>query len=142
MRFRKIKRDKEGVLTFVYQKAGPSGLWDEHSLVTREAPHSDLILAFQALAPSVLVLCELTGILADEIQVRGVTLAYPEEGDPSFTISALRSLAKLDAPLVLNTPLAPWEFDVETTDRLGQICTEALAFLLGKRAQLEIFAVA
>jgi len=127
--------------------------YDEFALNCVDKPLPEFELAFLKLRKHVLEICELpvddTEIA--KIIVKGISFSYSGENDVmGVTITASRTLAKSNAPLIVNTP---HKFDKPHNENQGtemcltDDCYAALAELLeqtekyldGERAQLEMF---
>lgn len=153
--FKKISvNKKEERARLIYHVQNGSDEPDEYQVSVRQAPHPDFAAALDALRQDVLDLCELDGVDVESLDVRGVSFSWTH-GIMGATITALRTLKKSNAPLVLNTPFKPSEpyseeggadeaqlLPSRTIYALGKLMDEASALLAGKRGaepQRDIF---
>lgn len=143
MRFTKLKRGKDEV-TLVWTTTEGPGQRDahEHRLVSTDAPHPDLLAAFQGFVAPVLALCELPTAYGVNLVVSGVTVTEDATKGTGCVVTCQKPLVAAEAPLIFNSPHLTEEGGLpqamlRALDALGQ---EAQAFLAGKRAQGDLFA--
>ena len=143
MRFSKIKYDtKEVSLKWTTEKAGET---HEHQLTSAQTPHPDFVAALADLVNDVSTICDFPIDYEDGVRVQSVSLSLSEKtGQRGAVITALKSLAIANAPLVLNTPhlVEDGESGVMPHGmprRLEALQREAAAYLNGKREQTELF---
>lgn len=122
---------------------------DEYTLQSADKPLPSFETALLALTPDVVDICELDKLSAANIAVRGVTFTWKND-IMGACITALKSLATANAPLVLNTPHLPSEsysgnpddtgptLSRGTIDRLGRLLLEAGRYIDGERAQAKL----
>lgn len=127
--------------------------YDEFTLNCVDKPLPAFELVFIKLRKHVLEICELPSDETDiaKVIVKGVSFSYSGESDVmGVTITASRTLAKSNAPLIINTPHKfdrPHNENQGTEMCLSDDCALLLAELLeqaekyldGERAQLEMF---
>lgn len=141
-RFQKIKWNLKAVsLTWTTESGTET---HEHELTSSQTPHEDFERALQALKDDVLELCELYDY-EDGVRVSSVTISYSEKsGRRGAVVTALKTLAVANAPLVLNTPHLAQEGENDKGvlppamwRRVLALEVEAQAYVDGKRAPKE-----
>jgi len=148
----KIKFSK-GRMHIEYEMERPGGEPDVFTLDTGDQPHPDFVRALEALRPHVVDLTELPPDVENRLTVCGVSLSSAEDAEDQpvmgATVTALLSLTRSRAPLVLNTPHKPDhpysadEVDVfclteEQVAAIQNLVIAAEAYLDGKRAQASL----
>jgi hypothetical protein len=147
----KVSYDQKKVL--VRYEQDRAGDVDEFEIVCKDKPAPEFVTALAALRTHVAEICELTDNYCQDLEVRGASFSYGGEGKVmGATITALKTVSTARSPLCLNTPHLPSEpysdrEDDETpclsddaAEALDHLCLAALAYVDGKRAQVELFA--
>jgi hypothetical protein len=149
MNITKVKYSGEKVRIEYTIERTDGGEADEYTLQSADKPLPSFETALLALTPDVVDICELDTLSAAHITVRGVTFTWKND-IMGACITALKTLATANAPLVLNTPHLPSEsysgsehdrspvFSRGTYDRLGHLITEAVRYIDGERAQANL----
>lgn len=145
MRIKKVKYD---LATVSITLADAGEKWDrEEAVNSREAPHPDFVAALADLVPCVLDLCELPTDYEEGMRVQSVSFSEDTDGNRGAVVTAIKTLADVPAPLVLNTPHVSERPNAEgactmprrLSHALDVVEREARAFLDGKRAQADLF---
>lgn len=153
IRFKKIKITSDDKINLEYENLNKQGNWDEHTMKSAAEPLPSFHHALDNLIPHVVDICELPkgDNLSHSYTVKGVSLSYGGENEVmGATITATRSLAFANSPLVLNTPHKAEDVyspgggeDMLLTDEcvadLYKLIDEAEKYLSGKRAQADLF---
>lgn len=127
--------EKDHEILIRYRAETDTGHVETVTLESAEEPAPELVEALAGLAPHVCALAELPREWAAQLTVRGVTVTRSEA--TGLTITALRKLKNLMTPLVINTPYTT-EFGAACQTALDELERQALAFVDGERAQLEL----
>lgn len=147
-RVSKVNYDGKMVLVR-YQLMRKDGNIDEFEFRCHDQPAGPFRVALSSLREYVAEICQLPPTYCADLDVRGCSYSYSDDGIMGATITALKPLRTANAPLVLNTPhlmSAPTgENDVQpllTPDQviaLDEVRQKALEFVDGQRAQLSLF---
>lgn len=152
----KLKLGKDSKVHIEYQvpRTVESGqAFDEFTLNCVDKPLPALELAMLNLRKHVLEICEMpvddTEVM--KVKVKGVSFSYSGDNDVmGATITASKTLAKSNSPLIINTP---HKFDQPHNENQGtemclsddcvnvleELLEQAEKYLDGERAQLEMF---
>jgi hypothetical protein len=151
MRFKKIKRTKEGKVQMEYEERNQKGGWDEFSFSCSDEPKPEFILALNALDEDVLSMCELPPEYLGRLRVSGVSFSFGGEKETmGAVLIAQMILNKSNTNLNLNTPHKTEEFYGETGDenqllspecvsRINRLLEQAEDYVKGIRAQGNLF---
>lgn len=131
----KIKVQKSGV-TIVYEQVNKGESLDTITLVSDEDPKPAFEDALNSLGDDVINLCRLDPTGWDNIRITGLTLRR-ENDQIGVVITAQNKVEDLVAPLLINTPY--FIADKYLTLKLEIVCMEAIDFIKGDRAQLQLF---
>lgn len=147
--FTKIKhKDGETVLEWKDTDAKQSVV---HSLSSHDEPRPEFHAALQGLVEAVLLICDLPEYYRADLKVSGVTLTKHDTMGRGCTITALKKLPNVNAPLVINTPfctetggdgVSPGGLHPGEVQLLEDLITEAERYRKGDRAQQDMFAEA
>lgn len=132
-----------------YQVTRPGGGdADEFVINCSDKPLPAFMDALQALVADVLAICEFPQREASKVTMRGVSLAYNDDG-MGAVLTALRALTTADAPLIINSPYLPekpresdpsgYRLPATAVRRLRALVEEAERYLCGDRAQGSLF---
>lgn len=145
--FDKIKFDGVRV-TIKYHEGAADDPQNETTYTSKDAPTPEFREALQALRADVIDICELPMQLY-ALDVRSVSFSHAND-ILGATITALYSLSKSNAPLVINTPHKSAEpyseggdssqcLDPHAVARLKRLIDRAEKYLQGARAQGTLF---
>lgn len=118
-----------------------------HALTSHEEPRPEFVQALQALTAYVLGVCELPLDYGTDLEILSVTLTDHDTMGRGCVVTALKRLARAQAPLVLNTPHvtesgagdSPARLPGYAMDLLDRLEYEAERFKKGERAQQDLF---
>ncbi|MCX6497185.1 MAG: hypothetical protein NTU93_00110 [Arthrobacter sp.] len=143
----KVKTGKGEKVTVAYQIPS-GGDWDDYSMSCYAQASPGFYAALEDLVEHVLRLLELPASYGDRLTVTGVSLSWTDN-IMGAVVTAQKYLTAADAPLVLNTPHLPSAPYGENAGgkimpgdmvlALETIQREAVLYVEGKRAQLELF---
>jgi len=120
------------------------------TLTSKDKPRPEFDQALHRLIPHVIDICELPKPYKQGMEISGVSYSYGGDDETmGATITALKTLAATNAPLVLNTPhkpSAPYSEGAdksncltgEAVEHLEGVIIEAEKFINGDRAQGEL----
>jgi hypothetical protein len=150
VRFLKVKYAKFKV-TLEWEIKNKKGDWDQYSMACSDEPKPEFKAALVALDRDVVDMCELPVDYLTRIIVTSVSFSYGGEKEVlGATVTAQMHLNKSNVALNLNTPHKVEEFYADDGDpkqlltdgcieRLGDLTTQAEAYVNGDRAQGELF---
>lgn len=125
-----------------WRQAKDNGDIDESSRKSTEAPRRELQRALQALASPFLALCELPQSFGGELIIQSIAIDYEKDGRRGLVITARKTIAASNAPLMVHTPRLPETEDggwpLEIPKLVQSVCAEAERFLNGEREQLTL----
>ena len=152
MRIQKVKVTKSGEVSIDWSVKAKAERWDEFSIRrSGDEPAPEFGKAMQALVEDVLLICELPDSCEAGMKVSGLSISWNEEtGIWGAVITAQRSLATANSPLILNTPHLPSEPYSQqpgdtnpvlmgvTITRIETVMEEAEKYVKGHRRQMEL----
>lgn len=149
----KIKIGKDNMeretVTVKLQEPDQKGGFTDHLIECRDEPHPDLREALKAMVDHLIEHAEFPYDWRSDIDIISCTVTHTN-GVQGLVITGRRDLKNCNAPLIINTPHYTREsynegddsdvgiFSSECGDNLDRLETEALAFVDGKRAQLQL----
>lgn len=107
---------------------------EEHSVTCKQPGIPSLYEAMDMLRSHVCEVCEFGVLYGADMTIIGLTLVRRTE-ETCITVTALKKLKGCDAPLVINTPLAPAGNALRVVELIQD---EAGRYVNGIRGQLEI----
>lgn len=143
-RIKKVKFGSGGVeVNFLDERETP---WSFGP--TEDQPSPDFLEAMNALARHACEICGLPADYAEECKVSGLTLSYTED-IMGAVITVQKPLEMSNAPFVFNTPNISAEpygggldysrcLTPKCVEAIEKVTEEAIAYIKGKRAQLEL----
>lgn len=138
----KVKKDK---WTICWQKKSEAtGTYDIYEVTSKDMPLEGLPKRLQVMANHVTEICDLPESATKNIVVSGITEIYTDK-NCYLVITAIRTLSKSKAPMLINTPVRPLypEGDQDEAFCMSKECfedllaveTEAMKYVRGERAQ-------
>lgn len=136
---------KKGEWTIRWQKKNEAAdTYDTYEITSKDMPLEELPKRLQVMANHVTEICDLPESATKNIIVSGITESYTDE-NRYLVITAVRSLSKSKAPMLINTPVRPLypENDQDETFCMSKEClqdllaveNEAMKYVRGERAQ-------
>lgn len=142
---------KEGQIVIVVREGDAASTERETTIKSWEDPHEDLRKAVSDLEVHVRDILELPATWAEgSVKITGVSFSKSEDtGVVGAVMTAQAGIEASDAPFTFNTPHLPFAQYSPTgnsptmpnraIEALEKVQEEALAFLNGKRAQMDMF---
>ena len=139
---------KKGEWTIRWQKKNEAAdTYDTYEVTSKDMPLEELPKRLQVMANHVTEICDLPESATKNIVVSGITESYTDE-NRYLVITAVRSLSKSKAPMLINTPARPLypENDQDETFCISKEClqdllaveNEAMKYIRGERAQMSL----
>lgn len=133
---RLVKIHSGSEMTLVkYTKVEDKGGSENVTLESADPPLKGLLKALDAMGNHLVEACELPEDWLEDIDVRGVSVTWKDEV-PGIVISAIRKLQHSNSQLNIHTP--PFEPKGACKEALTALTREALAYVDGKRGQLDL----
>lgn len=150
-RRRVSKVSYDGKLVLIrYQLLRKDGNVDEFEFKCHDQPAGPFKVALTSLREYIAEICQLPAEYCGDLEVRGCSYSYSDDGIMGVTITALKPLRTANAPLVLNTPhlmSAPMDdndvqplLSADQVIALDEVRQRAIEYVDGQRAQLNLFA--
>ena len=139
---------KKGEWTIRWQKKNEAAeTYDTYEVTSKDPPLEELPKRLQVMANHVTEICDLPESATKNIAVSGITVSYTDK-NRYLVITAVRSLSKSKAPMLINTPARPLypEDDQDETFCMSKECfedllaveNEAMKYIRGERAQMSL----
>ena len=136
---------KKGEWTIRWQKKNEAAdTYDTYEITSKDMPLEELPKRLQVMANHVTEICDLPESATKNIVVSGINESYTDE-NRYLVITAVRSLSKSKAPMLINTPVRPLypENDQDETFCMSKEClqdllaveNEDMKYVRGERAQ-------